>query len=334
VSVEIKTLDSVDMLEINTLEHEFALDVLHGLSETRKRLSSKYFYDNEGSNLFQKLTTLDEYYPTECEREILEHNKSFISSLLNRDEFNLIELGAGDGHKTKILIQQLIEDGNAFNYIPVDISESAMKDLTESMRSEFENIEIKGIVAEYFESINWLTKISEKHNVVLFMGSNIGNFTAADSRTFLRELWNVLNPDDLVIIGFDLKKDIDIMHRAYNDSKGITRDFNLNLLHRINNELGGNFDVSKFRHYSTYDVFSGAMESYLVSLERQTVYIRELSQTFEFDPYEPVHTEYSYKYLESDIEELASNTGFKIIHRLYDSKHWFTNSIWSVEKQQ
>ncbi len=331
--VKIKTLDAKDLENVRTPNRDFALDVLHGLSESRKRLFSRYFYDDEGSRIFQKITELEEYYPTSCEREILEYHKSMISSLLQGSRFNLVELGAGDGHKTKILIHQFLEDKCDFRYMPVDISEAAMRILAESMEKEFEELEIHGIIAEYFESIRWLTQVSRERNVILFMGSNIGNFTKADARTFLRELWNVLNPGDLVIIGFDLKKDIDVMDRAYNDSKGVTRDFNLNLLVRINNELGGNFDLSKFRHYSTYDVFSGAVESYLVSLERQTVIISELSQSFDFEPFEPIHTEYSYKYLESDIEDLANSTGYRIIHRLYDSKHWFTNSIWKVEKK-
>ncbi len=333
MAITIKTLSASDFEDIHSLKREFALDILHGLSEDKKRLSSRYFYDDEGSNLFQQITQSKDYYPTNCEKEILEFHKTMISSLLEGEQFNLVELGAGDGHKTKILIRQFIEDGLDFRYLPVDISEGAMNELASSMQEEFANLEIMGVVAEYFESIRWLTRVSGERNVILFMGSNIGNFTKADARTFMRELWNVLNPGDIVITGFDLKKDIDIMHCAYNDADGITRKFNLNLLARINRELGGNFKLEKFRHYATYDVFSGAMESYLVSLERQSVFISELGQSFEFESFEPIHTEYSYKYLESDIEELAEKTGFHIVHRLYDSKHWFTNSIWRVEKQ-
>ena len=145
-------------------------------------------------------------------------------------------------------------------------------------------------------------------------------------------VWNALNPNDHVLLGFDLKKDIELLLCAYNDTSGVTRQFNLNVLDRINRELGGEFDLSKFRHFGTYDVFSGAMESYLVSKEKQTVFVKEISQFFSFEAWEPIHTEYSYKYLESDIQELAADTGFVIEKQLYDSKKYFVDSIWSVQK--
>jgi uncharacterized SAM-dependent methyltransferase len=167
---------------------------------------------------------------------------------------------------------------------------------------------------------------------VLFLGSNIGNFNRAQARVFLRQLWEALNDRDQVLIGFDLKKDIELLLAAYNDAKGVTADFNTNLLRRINRELGGDFDLSAFRHYATYDVFSGAIESYIVSLKEQVVTIRELQTTFHFDEWEPIHTEYSYKYLQKDIDSLAAVTGFKIIEQYYDSKRWFTDSLWQVDK--
>jgi uncharacterized SAM-dependent methyltransferase len=141
-----------------------------------------------------------------------------------------------------------------------------------------------------------------------------------------------LREGDQVLIGFDLKKDIDVLLRAYNDSRGVTAAFNLNLLTRINRELGGSFDLSRFRHFGTYDVFSGAMESYLVSLERQVVSIEALSQTFSFEPWEPVHTEYSYKYLRTDIHSLAENTGFTVASEHIDSSGWFVDSLWTVTR--
>jgi uncharacterized SAM-dependent methyltransferase len=137
-----------------------------------------------------------------------------------------------------------------------------------------------------------------------------------------------------VLIGFDLKKDIDVMLKAYNDSEKITAEFNFNLLRRINRELGGNFDIESFRFYASYNVFSGAIESYLVSQKEQAVFIKHLGQSFDFDAWEPIHTEYSYKYLESDIEGLAKNTGYRIEKQLYDSRQYFVDSVWRVEKQE
>ncbi len=150
----------------------------------------------------------------------------------------------------------------------------------------------------------------------------------------LRSLWNCLSHDDLLLTGFDLRKDIDLLLRAYNDTQGVTREFNLNLLHRINRELGGNFDLNKWRHYGTYDVFGGGMESYLVSSERQSVLIAKIGRSFTFEPWEPIHTENSYKYLISDIEDLAGETGFNVREHFMDSRNYFADSVWSVNKPE
>jgi len=310
----------------------FALDVLAGLSEIPKQLPSKYFYDDHGSRLFEKIMELPEYYLTNCEFNILESKKEEISNLLGNISFNLIELGAGDGRKTSILIDHFLRINLEFDYIPIDISAAAMETLMQSLKNKYPRLTTKGIVTEYFKGLNWINNFSNKRNIVLFLGSNLGNFNKPQARGFLRSLWNALNDNDLIIIGFDLKKDIDVMLKAYNDSQNITSEFNLNLLRRINRELGGNFDLTKFRHYSSYDVFTGAMESYLVSQENQTVFIKEIGQTFSFESWEPIHTEFSYKYLESDIEDLAQVTGYKIEKQLYDSKKYFVDSIWRVEK--
>jgi dimethylhistidine N-methyltransferase len=275
---------------------------------------------------------LPEYYLTRCEFDVLRRKKKRIAELVDGESFNLVELGAGDGRKTSILLEYFLNQRYDFSYIPIDISEGAMKHLTENLEREYPDLICNGIVAEYFNGLKWLRKLGDKKNLVLFLGSNLGNFNKPQSRVFLRNLWSALNDGDYLLTGFDLKKDIDLMVRAYNDSKGITREFNLNLLHRINRELGGNFNVDKFRHYANYDVFSGAMESYLVSLETQVIYIDALNQAFDFKPYESIHTEYSYKYLESDIHNLAEATGYRIEAQLYDSKKYFVDSVWQVQK--
>lgn len=329
-----KILSQKDLDGITSEKKTFAQDVLIGLSEPRKFLSTKYHYDDEGSILFQKIMELTEYYPTNCEFEILQTQKAEIAKLMGKNSFNLVELGAGDGIKTSILLKEFRSQKFEFQYVPIDISEGAMQGLIDSIQKKLPDIKTSGIVAEYFDGVKWLSKIGQRKNLVLFLGSNLGNFSSTQSKFFLRTLWNALNNDDLVLIGFDLKKDIDIMLRAYNDSRGVTAKFNLNMLRRINNELGGNFDLSKFRHYATYDVFTGAMESYLVSLEAQTVFIEELSETFDFKPWEPIHTEYSYKYLVSEVENLANITGYIIEKHLFDSKKYFLDSIWRVQKTE
>jgi uncharacterized SAM-dependent methyltransferase len=167
---------------------------------------------------------------------------------------------------------------------------------------------------------------------VLFLGSNIGNFNASEARVFLRSLWSSLNDGDLVLTGFDLKKDIELLMRAYNDPQGVTAQFNLNLLRRINRELGGDFQVESFEHYSTYDVLSGAMESYLVSRARQSVFIESLRMRFAFEAWEPIHTEVSHKYLAGEISSMADETGFEVVDELSDSRGWFLDSLWRVRK--
>jgi uncharacterized SAM-dependent methyltransferase len=190
------------------------------------------------------------------------------------------------------------------------------------------------VVADYADGLLWHSRRRDRRNLVLLLGSNIGNFHRSEARAFLRRLWSYLAPNDLLLIGFDLKKDIDQMLLAYNDSQGVTAAFNLNLLARVNRELAGEFELDGFRHFATYNVFSGAMESYLVSLQEQTVRVGDLHQEFHFRPFEPVHTEYSYKFLVSDIEGLAEDTGFSIEAQLFDDRQWFLDSVWRVLKTE
>ncbi len=321
-----------DLHKINTAKQALALDVLIGLGEHPKMLPSKYFYDERGSQLFQKIMKLEEYYLTKCEFQILSRYQSQIADLLSGEPFKLIELGAGDGLKTKILIEHFLHRGQPFTYIPIDISEAAMKNLVDSFQKTYSSLKINGLVAEYFDGLKWLSQMKGGRNVVLFLGSNLGNFHKPQARAFLKSLWNTLEDGDFLIIGFDLKKDIDLMLHAYNDKSGVTAEFNLNLLRRINRELQADFETNNFRFFSTYNVFSGAIESYLVSLEAQVVHVNELGQSFSFLPWEPIHTEYSYKYLDTDIEQLARATGFRIVDQFYDENRYFVDSVWKVEK--
>lgn len=332
MSATYRVLTPQDLEYSNAAQRTFALDVLMGLSESPKCLKSVYLYDEIGSKIFEEITELSEYYPTRCEFEIFEHYKSNIAHYMTGSGFNLVELGPGDGRKTKILLDHFIQENLNFHYVPIDISEGAMKGLVKTMTELFPSLSIEGLVSEFFDGIKWLSKMRERQNFVFFLGSNIGNFNSSQTRFFLKSLWNSLNHGDFVLIGFDLKKDIELLLNAYNDSKGVTSRFNLNLLTRINSELGGDFDVNKFRHYGSYDVFSGAMESYLVSLETQTVYIDAIKQSFSFNAWEPIHTESSFKYLDSEIATLAKEAGFVVEAQFHDTQHYFTDSLWRVEK--
>ena len=312
--------------------HELAIEVLVGLSEHPKRLPSRLFYDDEGSRLFQKITTLAQYYLPHCELEIFSAHGPAMLAPLAGQALNVVDLGAGDGHKTAVLLEQLQAIGADVRYVPIDISKAAMETVTASMATRFPGMKIAGLVSEYFDGIRWLGQQSSRRNLVLFLGSNIGNFDKARARGFLRQLWMALGAGDLALIGFDLKKDIERLLDAYNDEEGVTAAFNLNLLTRLNRELGADFDTSQFRHYGTYNALTGAMESYLVSLRQQTVTIPTLEASFSFAAWEPIHTEYSYKYLDTDIEDLARFTGFDIQGRYTDSRGWFCSTLWTAVK--
>ncbi|MGF1467442.1 MAG: L-histidine N(alpha)-methyltransferase [Sandaracinaceae bacterium] len=312
----------------------FAYDVLVGLSERPKRLPSKYFYDDQGSRYFQRIMGLDEYYPTRCEREILlRHAQDIVAPARAGGPFHLVDLGAGDGAKTMILLRALSEAKADFTYVPIDISEGAMRAVVAAVERELPELRIEGLVTDYLTGLHWLSQHEpDKRSLVLFLGSNIGNFNRVQARAFLRRLWNAMNDGDYALVGFDLKKDIEALLAAYNDREGVTAAFNLNLLQRINRELDADFDVQAFRHYGTYDVFSGAMESYLVSLKPQIVKVGALEMSFPFDAWEPIHTEYSYKYLRSDVTSLAEDTGFECLDRFEDDRNWFLDALWKVRK--
>lgn len=332
MSISYRTLDPKDFADSFDFRQAFALEVLVGLSDANKSLPSKYLYDTTGSELFTEITRVPEYYLTNCEREALQLHADEIASLAQDQPFNLVELGAGTGEKTLILLEKFLELGLDFHYIPIDISEGAMKSLTEELKKSLPQVKTGGLVSDYFSGLKWLNNRHQRKNFVMFLGSSIGNFTRHEAKFFLRNVWSCLNHDDNLLIGFDLKKDIELLLSAYNDSQGVTAEFNLNLLRRINNELGGQFDISKFRHYGTYNVLTGAMESFLVSMQPQEVFIEMIGRSFSFGAWEPIHTEYSFKYLEEDIRTLATETGFTIDGFLYDSQRFFTDSVWRVAK--
>ncbi len=333
MGADYRVLTTQDLQEAGSARLRFALDVLQGLSQPRKRLSSKHFYDERGSALFRRIMDLPEYYLTRSEHRILSRRRGELAEMLIDEPFQLVELGSGDGRKTNLLLESLRAEHLDFVYRPIDISEAAMAAQMTALDASFPGLEAQGLVAEYLDGMMWNARYSERRNVVLLLGSNIGNFNLPDARAFLRSLWSFLREDDLLLIGFDLKKDIDTMLSAYNDAEGVTAAFNLNLLTRINRELQGDFDVDAFEHHATYNVFSGAMESYLVSKARQTVRVAAVDHDFDFLPFEPIHTEYSYKYLPEDIEALARDTGFSIEAQWLDDGRRFVDSLWEVRKR-
>lgn len=312
---------------------KFALDILEGLTKTPKQTRPVYFYDAKGSELFQRITESPEYYLTRAEFDILTEQCFALAQLFAPQPFNLIDLGAGDGRKTTVLLKGFLESGLKFRYVPIDVSEQAMRQLLESLTHELADLRLEtaGLVAEYFDAIRWLQGNNGGRNVVLFLGSNIGNFNGLESRSFLRCLRSALNGDDYLLIGFDLKKDPGIIERAYNDAAGLTREFNLNLLDRLNRELGADFDRDRFVFRSQYNLRLGAVESWLISTQAQQVQIGALKHAFSFKAWEGILTEYSYKYSFAEIERLAAATGFRLEQTYLDRQHnYFVDALWRV----
>lgn len=319
-------------LEMHNLDKaEFILDLQEGLSKPRKQILSKYFYDELGSELFNQITRHPDYYLTKCEIEILNTYKKQIAKLFEGQHFNLVELGPGEGLKTQILMDELLSEMHQFSYLPIDISKKYLKNLVNQFSGKLSSEQLNPICSDYFRGLEWLRKHSKRSNLVLFLGSSIGNFSPLETQEFLYQLHDSLNKRDYVLLGFDLRKDVDILLQAYSDDAGITRDFNLNLLKRINRELNADFDLNKFQHYATYNVYTGAMESYLLSLEQQIVKIGDLEQSFLFEEIEPIHVEYSHKFTIKQINEFAHKAGFEIIQNYTDEKKFFIDALWRVK---
>ena len=308
---------------------QFKKDVDAGLSAPLKHLSSKYFYDAIGSQIFQEIMAMPEYYLTDSEFEILSLQAKQIAEKLNfTSAFNIIELGAGDGSKTIRLLKKFMELGLEFTYIPVDISKTAIDFLLEKVVIDIPNLKVKPFVGDYFKLLSTLP--NDIPSLVMFLGSNIGNFKKEDAQYFLESIQNHLNTNDKLLVGFDLQKNPITIKNAYDDPHGITKAFNMNLLHRINNELGADFRLDKFDFYCHYNPITGEVRSYLVSLKQQEVYIESLDKTYSFDYNELVWTELSKKYSLTQIEALCKSSNFKLIHDFLDCKHYFSDSLWSV----
>jgi len=308
---------------------QFQDDVNAGLSSSPKTLPSKYFYNEIGGELFVKIMHSSEYYLTRAELEIFQLQSQEIIDTwdLNKETyFELIELGAGDGLKTKELLRQLCTQGYDFAYLPVDISQHALDNLEKSLSKDLPNLRVQTKQGDYFEVLESL-KESSHPKVLLFLGSNIGNMNDELAEEFIYRLGSNLKKNDKLLLGVDLMKSASIILPAYNDKEGYTRDFNLNLLKRINDELEANFDLSEFKHRPEYDECEGIAKSFLVSNKEQVVNINALKKQFKFGKDEKIHTEISRKYNDEIINKILAKTDFTISSKLTDSKNYFANYI-------
>ncbi len=304
----------------------FRRDVLAGLSAQPRSLPSLHFYDAWGSRLFQRIMALPEYYPTRCEREILQRHGARIAASLGGGPVTVVDLGAGDGDKTRILLSRLA-GSRRLAYAPVDVSPAALREASARVRREWPSVEVVSVEGEYGEGLRWLRARQEGGALlVLFLGGNIGNLERHEAVAFLRELRPALRRRDQLLVGIDLVKDPLILQRAYDDPAGVTAAFNLNLLARMNRELGADFDLAGFQHRATFDPVRPAMESWLVSRAPQTATVA--GERFSFGAGEAIHTEISCKYREQDLAHLAWEAGFEEVGRFLDSRRWFADLLW------
>ena len=308
---------------------QFKEDVDKGLSSFPKTLSSKYFYDKIGSDLFVQIMHLPEYYVTRAELDIFTHQTQHIIDALDLKKdtyFELIELGAGDGLKTKKLLKLLDQQNYNFDYLPVDISQTALNNLQDSINKELPNVSVQKKQGDYFDVLESL-KDSHHLKVVLFLGSNIGNMPDEIANKFIYKLGANLSNNDKLFLGVDLIKSKSIVYPAYNDSKGITKEFNLNLLKRINKELKAGFDIDSFSHQPEYSEDEGIAKSFLVSNIKQDIHISTLNKTYSFEKGEKIATEISRKYNDTIIQKIIANTDFCITQKLTDSNNYFSNYV-------
>jgi dimethylhistidine N-methyltransferase len=295
----------------------FRQDVLEGLARPQKALPPKYFYDAAGSKLFERICRLAEYYPTRVELAITRRHLADMARFAGKG-CALLEYGSGESLKTRLLIRALRPGA----YIPVDISADALQAAVARLGREFPWLDVRPVTGDFSRPIELPAFPGRARRVVYFPGSTIGNLTPEEAHAFLKMTRAQVGRQGAMIVGVDLKKDANVLHAAYNDAKGVTAAFNLNLLARINRELGGDFDLRRFAHYAFYNPLAGRIEMHLVAREAQTVNIGEFR--FFFERGESIHTENSYKYTVAEFAALAGRAGFRAVKLWQDRRALFS----------
>lgn len=304
-------------------------EILYSLSRKKKFIHPKFFYDDIGSNLFEKICSLPEYYLTRTEIEILNSIQPELSKYLVSN-YALVELGSGSSLKTRKLLEILTLKHNDIEYYPIDISD-ILKDSSINLHDEYDNLRITGIIDQYETGLEFIRQIDHAKKIVAFLGSSLGNFDSQNAIEFLSKIHSSMRKGDLFLLGLDLVKNLRVLEKAYNDSKGITAKFNLNLLSRINRELQANFDEDKFEHVAIFNKKHSRIEMYLKSKVKQQVFISAMSLLLKLRKGELIHTEYSYKYTVPKIKQMAHETGFRPLQIWTDDKSYFALALFSVD---
>ena len=305
---------------------DFAQDVLEGLSTQPKRLSPKYFYDETGSKLFEEICDLPEYYVTRTELSILQRVASEIAECAEGN-MSVIELGSGSSRKTCLLIDALIAQQGALHYLPIDISELMLIQSAKRLLDIFPELQVTAHIAEYNAGMRRIAEENFGQKMMVFLGSNIGNFDTHEAVAFLHTIRRCLNRRDYLLLGIDMQKNVSVLEAAYDDSRKVTAAFNLNLLHHINRELDGNFNANNFSHLARYNVAQTRIEMHLRSERAQEVHVGKLNTTFQFRRAETIHTENSYKYSKAQILDMCSQTGFQWTQSWQDEEGYFSLNL-------
>jgi L-histidine N-alpha-methyltransferase len=326
---------SADRLRIHKLaraesQSSFAEDVRAGLLAQPKILFPKYFYDELGSQLFEAICLLPEYYPTRAENEILTRYADEIASAVDGRK-TLLEMGSGSASKTQLIIEAILKQQSELLFLPVDISATALETSSRVLLQSYPALSIEAYAGDYYNGLNSLRERPEgTRTLALFLGSNIGNFDAEEAHRFLRALRKVLRGGDALLLGADLKKEPSVLEAAYDDALGVTAAFNRNLLVRINRELEANFEPRFFQHYVTYNQAAGRVETYIESLRAQSVQLKKLALEIHFAEGERMHTENSYKYDLAGLSRMAEETGFTRARTWLDSREQFSSNLFMV----
>ena len=307
------------------IEKTFAEEIFSSMNRKSKFINPKFFYDKKGSDLFEKICSLTEYYPTRTEISILKNLSDDLCSYID-ESFRLVELGSGSSVKTRLILDVFTRSHDVMEYFPIDISE-ILTESSEQLLADYDDLHITGIIDTYEGGLEFLKHYDNKKNLIIFLGSSFGNFSPNDGIKFLQKINSTMKSDDLFLIGLDLVKDKQTLESAYNDSLGITAEFNLNVLSRINNELDADFNLDNFSHQSIYNEKDQRIEMYLKSLVNQSVIISKSNLLLNLKKDELIHTEYSHKYQLSQVHNMLDDVGFKIIHTWLDDDKYFSLTL-------
>lgn len=296
-------------------------DVVRGLSQGQKTLPCRYFYDDRGSELFEQICDLPEYYPTRTEQAILETYAEEIAQFTGSCE--LVELGSGSSRKTRLLLEAYDHLHHQLLYCPIDVSAGMLKSAALALLGQYPTLKLCGLAGTYEQALAQLPPLELENRMLIFLGSTIGNLNETECDHFLTQIQQALQPGEFFLLGVDLQKPIEVVEAAYNDSQGVTAAFNLNILEHLNDRFGGNFDLNQFAHHAFYNAAQHQIEMHLRSLKAQTVTLKALNFQVSFQANETIHTEISRKFhLPTLVNDLA-NHAFNPLHVWTDSQGWF-----------